>query len=213
MIQVISLGLNNLGSLVRALDEVSDKEVTLVHSAEDLRSGKLVLIPGTGAFGEGMRRMHKRNLPLALKSWVDRGTGILAGVCLGMQLLAESSEESPGVRGLSLIRGEVAHLKHLSTREDRVPHVGWAEVSRTCSSSSGWSSINDRSDYYFSHSFHLVPRPWSEFDVLRTPFGAEHFVSGIRKENIVGYQFHPEKSSTEGLDLLRGLVEESNNIA
>lgn len=212
MIQVVDLGINNLVSLVRSLEEVSGLDVRVLTSPKDLRSGNLLVLPGTGAFGTAMDRLRERDFPAVLRDWVADGTGILAGVCLGMQLLADSSEEAPEVPGLSLLGGEVAHLSHLENRVGRVPHVGWAGVSRGTSSSFLWASMKNGSDFYFSHSFHLVVPRAPELEILETSFGEGHFVSAVRKNNIVGFQFHPEKSSREGLAMLRCLVDESRNI-
>lgn len=212
MIQVVDLGLNNLVSLVRSLEEASGLDVRVITTPRDLRSGNLLVLPGTGAFGAAMDRLSERDFPVALNDWVGRGTGILAGVCLGMQLLAGWSEETPGVPGLSLLDAGVLHLERLATSGEKVPHVGWAEVSRAATPSFLWSNMTDGSDFYFSHSFHLELPPTPKLEILETPFGAGHFLAGFRKDNVVGFQFHPEKSSGEGLAMLSSLVDESRSI-
>lgn len=212
MVQVINLGLNNLVSLVRSLEEASGEKVDVVSSAAGLKSGNLLVLPGTGSFGEAMRRLEERDFPQAITTWVGRGTGMLAGVCLGMQLLAKRSEEAEGVSGLSLLDAEVEYLGRIASPGERVPHVGWSGVSREAVSSFLWTDMKDGADFYFSHSFHVVVGPTSDAEILETDFGVAAFVSALRKENVVGFQFHPEKSSKAGLELLRGLVDESKTI-
>jgi imidazole glycerol-phosphate synthase subunit HisH len=212
MIQVVNLGLNNLVSLVRSLEEASGENVDVVSSPAGLKPGNLLVLPGTGSFGEAMNRLHSNDFPEALENWVSRGTGILAGVCLGMQLLGTGSEEARGVSGLSILDSEVRNLNRMASSGDRVPHVGWNEVSRQDTSSFSWTNMKDGTDFYFSHSFHLMVGPTSHAEILETGFGAASFVSAFRKENIVGFQFHPEKSSKAGLEMLSGLVDESKKI-
>jgi len=113
---------------------------------------------------------------------------------------------------LSILDAEVAHLGRMGSPGARIPHVGWNGVSRKFSPSFLWTNMKDGTDFYFSHSFHVVVDPASDMEILETDFGAAGFVSALRKENVVGFQFHPEKSSKAGLEILRCLVDESKKI-
>lgn len=212
MIQIINLGLNNLSSLVRSLEEASGQNVEKPSSVAELKPGNLLVLPGTGSFGEGMKRLEERGFCEALTKWVARGTGMLAGVCLGMHLLAARSEEAEGVPGLAILDAQVEHLGRIAVPGERVPHVGWSGVSRKVPSSFQWTNTTDGTDFYFSHSFHLVLGPTIESETLRTDFGVAGFVSALRKDNVVGFQFHPEKSSEAGIKILSHLVEESTKV-
>lgn len=213
MIQVVDLGINNLSSLVRALEEVSEERVSVVTHGGDVSPGKLLLLPGTGNYGEATNRIKSREFDGALSDWARRGDGLLVGVCLGMQLLFESSRESTGSQGLSFIPGNVAHLSPLGGVDERVPHVGWSEVSRAVPGTFEWLEVDDGTDFYFSHSFAVEPVKDDLNEYLLTSFGSGSFVSGIRRGAIVGFQFHPEKSSFAGRNLLTSVVRESSALA
>jgi glutamine amidotransferase len=213
MIQVVDLGINNLSSLVRALEEVSEERVTVVKDGGDVSPGRLLILPGTGNFGEATSRIESRGFDDALLDWSRRGDGLLVGVCLGMQLLFESSHENAGSLGLSLIPGDVAGLGSIGGAEARVPHVGWSEVSRAVPGTFEWLEVEDGTDFYFSHSFAVEPVKDDHNEYLVTSFGTGNFASAIRRGPMVGFQFHPEKSSFAGRNLLSSVVKESRAIA
>jgi glutamine amidotransferase len=213
MIQVVDLGINNLSSLVRALEEVSEETVSIATRGSDLAPGNLLVVPGTGNYGEAMNRVESRGFDEVFVEWEQRGEGLLVGVCLGMQLLFESSQESSEARGLSLIPGHVESLTAIGSSAEKVPHVGWSEVRRSAPGSFGWLGVEDGTDFYFSHSFALMSPTHSRDEYLLTSFGAGSFVSAIRRRTVLGFQFHPEKSSFAGRNVLASVVRESRALA
>lgn len=203
-VQVIDLGINNLLSLVGALQDISC-EVTVVRHGGEVVAGGVVVLPGTGSFGEAMTRLQAKKFPEILSERNQQADAIL-GICLGMQLFGATSEESPGVKGLSLLSGHTRGLGSLRGRSLRVPHVGWSPLTRRESDSFAELSVADGTDFYFSHSYHFVPSASDTMELLTTEFGDDRFVAGVRRNHVVGLQFHPEKSGPHGLRLLADLV-------
>jgi glutamine amidotransferase len=204
-VQVIDLGINNLASLVSAFSEVSPGRVSVLGSNDDMAPDSLVVLPGTGSFAEAMRRLHERGLVPRLQERAHNNMPLL-GICLGMQLLGDWSEESLGVAGLGVIPGETLHLGGLGAGGVRVPHVGWSEVARRAPSDFADFDVDDGHDFYFSHSFHFSPPESETLELLATPFGESFFYSAVRRGQTLGIQFHPEKSSRAGLSLLGELA-------
>ena len=213
MIQIIDLGVNNLRSLVESIREVSGDSPEVIHEGHEIAKPELLILPGTGAFGQAVRILESRGFTNVLSSWCQNENGWLLGVCLGMHLLFEASEEDLGFPGLGLIPGHVRHLKGIGSGSDRVPHVGWSAVNRDDEESFSWARIDNGRDFYFSHSYAVEKIPSGIKDVMITTFGTSQFVSGVRKDNVLGFQFHPEKSSFAGLQLLRAVVEEARQNA
>lgn len=208
-VQLIDLGINNLASLIGAFSEVSPGRVSVLRDSEEMDPDSVLVLPGTGSFAEAMRRLHERGLVSPLQERVHNNMPLL-GICLGMQLLGDSSEESPGVPGLGVIPGATSYLGDLGAGGARVPHVGWSEVARRSPSDFADCDVEDGHDFYFSHSFHLAPHEPDTLEVLATPFGEVSFYSAVRSQQTVGIQFHPEKSSRAGLSLLGELVRASS---
>lgn len=201
-IEVLDLGINNTRSLAHAIREASPLDVKIVSEASESSSAAALVLPGTGSFGRGVAELDNRKFRDVLLRAAGEGRFIL-GICLGMQLLAESSEESLGAHGLGIVKGSVKRL----VPEDgwRVPHVGWNTAVAETSSASSLSGA-DGLDFYFSHSFQLILD--AQTTDLTTPFGGGFFLSGFSQEsNIFGLQFHPEKSSRNGINLLRAIFQ------
>jgi glutamine amidotransferase len=164
-----------------------------------------MVLPGVGAFGAAVEALDKRGLTETINHHVASG-GYLFGVCLGMQLLATASEESPAAVGLDLIHGQVRRLT--ANAGARVPNMGWGNSLAT-TGSENFPTFSHPLDYYFVHSFALVPD--SKEDVLATSdFGELSFVSAVIHENVLGMQFHPEKSSRPGAKLLTEVLTWAN---
>ena len=200
---IVDLGINNLSSVKRAFSAPLNQADTLnvITNGEGAARPDLIILPGLGNFGAGMSSLAKNNLIVKLKDWNEAGSKII-GICLGMQLLGKTSEESPGVQGLSLIP---AVVEKLVSKSERIPHVGWA-ASRSKLQKSNFRSFSSDGDFYFVHSFHL--RPENEEDILcETLFGENKFVSGVISRGIIGLQFHPEKSGGKGKTLVSELIE------
>jgi imidazole glycerol phosphate synthase glutamine amidotransferase subunit len=204
---VIDLGINNLSSVKRAFSAPLNQEDSLnvITSGEGIERPDLIILPGLGNFRAGISSLADKNLIGKLREWNEAGSKII-GICLGMQLLGKTSEESPGVQGLSLIP---AVVEKLTSEIERVPHVGWA-ASKSKFPQNRFNSLSSNGDFYFVHSFHL--RPEDEGNILcKTVFGENEFVSGVISERIIGLQFHPEKSGGKGKALISELIEWARN--
>lgn len=195
---VIDYGAGNVTNVARALEHLGvDNEV--LCTGEYFSSFTHLILPGVGSFGYGMKGLEERSLISPTLAAVALGVPLL-GICLGMQLLFDFSEEAPGVQGLGLIGGDVVRL-----RQDRfptafrVPHVGWAGVSALDVEPSEQSALE--STFYFCHRYHCVPHNPASLtgfvDIEGTRISAS-----VRVANVEGVQFHPEKSSTDGLRFL-----------
>ena len=197
-VALVDYGMGNRRSVEKALEHVgADVRRTADHDA--IRAADAVVVPGVGAFPEAMRRLGAAGLDAVIKERAEAGTPVL-GICLGMQLLFESSTELGGDRGLGLLPGEVVALEAPGLK---VPHIGWNEVA-FAHEAALLEGLGRSAAFYHVHSF--VALPAEDGDVLgRGDYGGP-FVSIVARDPIYGVQFHPEKSSTHGLALLRNFT-------
>ena len=200
---IVDYGMGNVGSIRNMLSKIGVR-AHLSREPDEIAAARRVVLPGVGAFGEAMTSLRKDGLVEALISRAHSGRGPLLGVCLGMQLLLDSSDEG-GERGLGLIPGQ---CRRFPSRSDagplRVPHMGWNEVSVDRPSPLLPSLGTNESRYYFVHSY--FAEPTSQEHVLGTTSYSVSFASAIAHEEIVGVQFHPEKSHRHGLRLFADFV-------
>ena len=204
MLYIVDYGSGNLRSVQKAFEHVG--VVAEVGSdARRMKEASGLVLPGVGAFGAAMIQLEQRGLVEPLLERIRAGVPFL-GVCLGMQVLFESSEEDPGVPGLGLVRGDVRLLPSTV----KVPHIGWNHVD-ACTCSDLLDGIPDGSAFYFVHSYAVVPR--SPADALTMPDYGVNFVSAVEVDNIAGVQFHPEKSSTLGLRFYRNFARRAGLLA
>jgi imidazole glycerol-phosphate synthase subunit HisH len=199
LIAVVDYGMGNRRSVEKALEHVGAQSlVTADHDRIYAADG--LVVPGVGAFPRAMRNLGKLGLASLLRERASAGTPLL-GICLGMQLLFERSEELEVTDGLGLLAGDV---RRLQTGEERVPHIGWNEVTfeRRSALTSGLPA--DGCAFYHVHS--LAPRPTRPEDVVGTAEYGERFATIVARGSIFGVQFHPEKSSGHGLRVLRNFV-------
>lgn len=198
-IGVIDYGMGNRRSVEKALEHVgAAPSITADH--EELRDADGVVLPGVGAFPQAMRNLDALGLPELIRKLTGRGTPLL-GICLGMQLLFETSEEMGGAAGLGLIGGEVTRLNAGGLR---IPHIGWNEVRFERASPLTAELPSQGCPFYHVHSFAARPRDPSHV-IGSTEYG-ERFATIVARENVLGVQFHPEKSSQHGLRMLRAFV-------
>jgi glutamine amidotransferase len=198
-IAVVDYGMGNRRSVQKALEHVgASSAITNDHAA--LRAADGLVVPGVGAFPLAMRRLHELGLDELIVARAIRQTPIL-GICLGMQLLFDRSEELEPTDGLGLIRGEVTWLDSPGLR---IPHIGWNEVSLERHSPVTEGLPADGCPFYHVHS--LAPRPATRADVVGTTEYGERFATIVQHESIFGVQFHPEKSSRHGLRMLASFV-------
>jgi imidazole glycerol-phosphate synthase subunit HisH len=196
VIAVVDYGMGNRRSVEKALEHVGARvAVTSDHAL--IREADGVVVPGVGAFPQAMRNLAELGLDDLIRERAAAGAPVL-GICLGMQLLFDSSSEHEGSAGLGLLPGEVTAL-----RAPRVPHIGWNLVTlqRPARLTEG---LGDAAAFYHVHSY--VCRPSDETDVVGTGEYGEPFASIVERENLFGVQFHPEKSSADGLALLRNFA-------
>lgn len=197
MIAVIDYGAGNLHSVVNALDYLGAESV-VTSDRDTILSADRVILPGVGAFGDAMRSMNEKGLTEAVKEAAD-GSRPFLGICLGLQLLFESSEESPGVEGLGVFKGSVVRIPDHGLK---IPHMGWNNISLAKKS----AILPDNNPFvYFVHSYYIKPE--NEEDVsARTEYGTVLDVA-VERGNVFAVQFHPEKSGETGLGILKRFLE------
>ena len=193
MIAIADYGMGNRRSVEKALARVGAESVVTT----DVRDASAIILPGVGAFPEAMRNLERSGLGEALIERAAAGVPIL-GICLGMQLLFESSTEHEGAEGLGILPGRVTPLK-----SPRLPHIGWNLVTfeRPSVLTEG---LGDAAAFYHVHSF--ACRPSDPADIVGTSEYGERFVSMVERGNVMGAQFHPEKSSLDGLRMLKNFA-------
>lgn len=195
MLAVIDYGAGNLKSVVNALDFLGCPN-QIVCNANEIKSASALILPGVGAFGAAVDELEKRGLTDAVKQAAQSKPFL--GICLGMQLLFETSEESPDKQGLCLLRGKVKHFpKNIGLK---IPHIGWNSIKKS-EQSKLFSETQQDSYFYFVHSYYCTSEDKSAI-AARCQYGIE-FDAAVEKDNLFGCQFHPEKSGSAGLALLR----------
>ncbi len=198
-IAVLDYGMGNRRSVEKALEHVG-AEVLITRDRQVLRDLDGLVIPGVGAFPRAMRNLSELDLIEPIRERAAEGTPVL-GICLGMQLLFDRSEELTSVEGLGLIEGEVSVLH---TDGLRIPHIGWSEVSFERPSALTEKLPESGCAFYHVHS--LAARPRRPADVIGTTEYGERFAAIVARGSVMGVQFHPEKSSTHGLRMLENFV-------
>jgi len=201
---IINYGMGNLNSVRRALQECG-ASVLISKNANDLDNADRIVLPGVGAFSEGMKNLHAGNWPDAIRLSVRNPNVALLGICLGMQLLAERGYENGETEGLGFIPGEVKRMS-IAGKNERLPHVGWNEIN-LLRAGPLLAGIDNQTDFYFVHSYQLNPRQKDDV-IAETPY-CGNFASVVQRGNIFGTQFHPEKSSHAGFQLLRNFLSRS----
>jgi imidazole glycerol-phosphate synthase subunit HisH len=198
-ITIVDYGMGNIRSVLNALREVGAEGELVSDTGQIARCGKLIL-PGVGAFGAAMANLKRSGLDAALEE-ARRGGATILGICLGMQLLFASSEEDGGHHGLGWIPGQV--LRFPETGQLRIPHMGWNELSfsREHALTRG---VADHTDVYFLHSYYCACD--SAADQLATAQYGLPFAAMVARDNLLGIQFHPEKSQRTGLALLKNFA-------
>ena len=198
---VIDYGMGNLGSVRRSLEECG-ASVLISDDPRDAETATRLVLPGVGSFAQGMARLGEAGWIEPIRKATCEAHVPLLGICLGMQLLADKGHEGGEVEGLSLIAGEVVRLVPDSP-QTRIPHVGWNELHQT-GLNRLLSDVPDGSDFYFVHSYHFLPSD-EEHVVAVTPYCGK-FVSAVMAGCICGVQFHPEKSSRPGRQVLQNFL-------
>lgn len=199
---IIDYGMGNLGSVSRALEQFGVNPCISDNPA-DLETADRIILPGVGAFPDGMRHLTEAGWLKPLRETVLNENIPLLGICLGMQLLADRGFEGTEIEGLGLLPGEVRRLEP-TVPSERVPHVGWNDVIQWHAGQELLADIPDRTDFYFVHSYHFIPAN-PEHVAAMTPY-CGMIVSAVANGPVFGTQFHPEKSSKYGLRLLENFL-------
>ncbi|MDP7399215.1 MAG: imidazole glycerol phosphate synthase subunit HisH [Lentisphaeria bacterium] len=199
MTGIIEYGAGNIRSVVNACRAIGF-DVTLVDTADGLMQASRIILPGVGSFRVGMENLQARGLVPALHDAVTQQHKPLLGICLGMQLLADCGTEGGDTEGLGFVPGDVVRM---DDSEVRIPHVGWNSIHLV--NSSPLLDTDDGTDFYFVHGYSF--RAEHDADVLATCDYGATFPCAVGRDNVLGVQFHPEKSHQFGLRLLRRFLE------
>ena len=195
---VIDYGMGNLHSVSKALETVADSEKIIISSDLGvIKASDKIVFPGVGAIKDCMAAFSEDLKETVLEEIGKKPT---LAICVGMQMLLESSEENEGVKGLNILDGKVTKIK--SSDEIKVPHMGWNKV-KFLKDHFLFKNIPDSSFFYFVHSYCCL----SSEDALTETEHGENFISSLAKDNIFAVQFHPEKSQTVGLDLYKNFLD------
>ena len=199
MVAVIDYGVGNLYSVSKAFAALG-AEVTVTNDPAVLTSADKIVLPGVGAFGDCMDNFRATGLADTFLSLVQKGKPVL-GICVGMQILFESGEESPGAVGLGILRGTV---RKINSHGEKIPHMGWNRLILTRRQADLWQGLGEAPYVYFVHSYHAVPGD-EGIITARTMYG-ELVTAAVQKDNIWATQFHPEKSGDVGLKILANFL-------
>lgn len=203
MIVIIDYGMGNVGSIVNMLKALN-KESVVSADPELIKKADQLILPGVGAFDKGMKSLNEKGLSELLIELSSVKRIPLLGICLGMQLLTRGSEEGK-LPGLGLVDAYTHHFKGISPSFDhRVPHMGWNEVAFCADNLIELNELPGPNKYYFVHSYFV--KCANEGDILMKAFYGDWFTAAFQKENIVGFQFHPEKSHKYGMKLLNKFI-------
>ncbi len=199
MIAIMDYDAGNIKSVEKALQFIGEDAVVSRDRDEILSADKVVL-PGVGAFGDAMSKLKEYNLVNTIYDVVDKKTPFL-GICLGLQLLFENSEETPGVAGLGVLQGEILRIP--DKPGFKIPHIGWNSLELT-NSGRLFKGMNEQAYVYFVHSYYL--RAKEENIVKASTEYVTHIHASVEKDNVFACQFHPEKSGDVGLQILRNFA-------
>ena len=200
MIAIIDYDAGNMKSVEKAFQYLN-KDAVITRDRKMIMEADRVVLPGVGAFGDAMARLHSYGLVETIQDVVKAGKPFL-GICLGLQLLFESSDETPGVQGLGLLPGEIVRIP--ASEGLKIPHMGWNSI-EIKESSRLFEGIHNQSYMYFVHSYYLKAK--NPEDVAATTWYSTQIHAAIEHDNIFACQFHPEKSSELGLKILRNFAE------
>ena len=200
MTVIIDYDAGNIKSVEKALQSLGET-VEITDDAEKILAADRVILPGVGAFGDAMENLNRRNLVPVIKEVVKKKTPFL-GICLGLQLLFERSDEAPGVEGLGILPGEILRIP--ASGELKIPHMGWNSLHLEHNGRL-FRGIEEQAYVYFVHSFYLKA---AEEEIVKASaeYGI-HIHASVEKDNVFACQFHPEKSGDVGLRILKNFVE------
>ncbi len=200
MVAIIDYDAGNIKSVEKAVAFLG-QEAVITRDKDVILNASHVILPGVGAFGDAMEKLHRYELVDVIKEVVKKGTPFL-GICLGLQLLFESSEETPGVEGLSILKGKCVRIPNKDGL--KVPQIGWNSLQYP-NKGRLFKGIEENSFVYFVHSYYLQAEEPSI--VTATTEYAVNIHASVEKDNVFACQFHPEKSSDVGLQIIKNFLE------
>ena len=200
MIALIDYDAGNIKSVEKAFQSLG-KEVVLTRDPDVLKRADHVVLPGVGSFGDAMENLNRYHLVPVIHEIVEKGTPFL-GICLGLQLLFERSDETPGVEGLGILKGEILRIPDQEGL--KIPHMGWNSL-KFQNNRRLFKDIPEDSYVYFVHSYYLKAE--DEGIVTATTEYSTHIHASVEQGNVFACQFHPEKSSDIGIQILKNFVE------
>lgn len=201
MIAIIDYDAGNIKSVQKALQKLGE-EAVITRDRDVLLKADKVILPGVGAFGNAMEKIHEYGLYDVIHEIVKKGTPFL-GICLGLQLLFEESEESPGIKGLSILKGKISRIPD-NNGTLKIPQIGWNSL-QFPNKGKLYQGIEEGCYVYFVHSYYLQAED-PAIVVAATEYGTQIHAS-VEKDNVFACQFHPEKSSTVGLKILENFIQ------
>lgn len=199
MVAIIDYDAGNIKSVQKALVKLG-QEARITSDAEEILAADKVVLPGVGAFGDAMQNLRARGLDKVIRRVVDEKIPFL-GICLGLQLLFEKSDEAPGVEGLGILKGDILRIP--AAKGLKIPHMGWNSL-HLSHEGRLFRGVREQSYVYFVHSYYLKAR---EEEIVRasTEYGVQIHAS-VEKDNVFACQFHPEKSGEVGLKILENFL-------
>lgn len=200
MIAIIDYDAGNIKSVQKALEAFGEQGIITRDENMILNADKVIL-PGVGAFGEAMEKIHKYRLYDVIHEVVDRKTPFL-GICLGLQLLFERSAESPETDGLSVLKGEILRIPE--RKDIKIPHIGWNSL-QFSQEGKIFKGVNEESYVYFVHSYYLKAQS-EEIVTAKAEYGGTTIHASVEQDNVFACQFHPEKSSSVGMKILQNFL-------
>ena len=200
MIAIIDYDAGNIKSVEKALQKLG-QEVVITRDADTILAADKVILPGVGAFGDAMANLRKYGLDQVIYQVVEKNIPFL-GICLGLQLLFEKSDESKGVKGLGILKGEICKIP--DQERLKIPHMGWNSL-HLQNDGRLFKNLEENAYVYFVHSYYLKAE--EEQIVKATTEYSTHIHASVEKGNVFACQFHPEKSSDVGMQILRNFVE------
>lgn len=200
MVALIDYGMGNIHSVKKALETCGAK-VLVTNNPKDILLSRKIVLPGVGAFDDAMGKLEEQGLASVIKEGIKNKKPFL-GICLGMQLLFEESEEAKKKKGLSILKGRV---KKFPSGDFKVPHMGWNQI-KSCGGNRSilLEGVAEGADLYFCHSYY--PQPKDKAIIAATTEYGLNFASFVQRENVFGVQFHPEKSQETGLKIMGNFV-------
>jgi len=202
-IAIVDYGMSNLSSVVKAVEYVAPNEKVIISSdSKEIDNADKIIFPGQGAAKKCMNSIFDKNLDKVITK-ISKEKPFL-GICMGMQVLMDYSEENNGTECLGLIKGKVKKFQSTRKNQIKIPHMGWNKISKK-NEHPIWNKIDNDSYFYFVHSYFIEPEDKTNV-IGQTNYG-EKFCSVIAKNNIIAIQGHPEKSSAVGLQFLKNFIE------